>query len=122
MKVESAARSAALMTASSANPVDPKRRPLDEEDDDTGEIPFEARSIVHRFPSLPKEDTIRIFRNKFRPINLFRLRHVGGIRHRHVGGIRHDALQDQDRIGLDKWSTKATASYWFIQGHREHNI
>lgn len=80
MKAESAARIAAFTTTSSANEsVDPRRRPLGEEDDDIGEIPLEARSMIHRFPSLPKEDIIRIFRNKFRTINLFRFRHMRGI-------------------------------------------
>lgn len=84
MRNESAARIAALATPSSVNPVE-SRRHLDEEDDELGEIPLEARSIIHRFPSLPKEDIIRIFRNRFRPVNLFRLHHMRG--------IRHDALQ-----------------------------
>lgn len=106
MKTESAARIAAFMTASSANPIDLRRRSLDEEDDDLGEIPLKARSIVHRFSSLPKEDIIRIFRNKLRTINLIRLWHMRG--------IRLDALEDKDRIGLDNDTLKlwrATGSY-----------
>ena len=50
-------------------------------------------SITLRFAGLPKEEIVRIFQNKFKPINLYRLRHMRG--------LRFDSLHDQDRIGIE---------------------
>lgn len=97
MKAESAARIAAL-TTSSAHSIDARRRPLDEEDDDIGETPLEAKSIIHHFSVSSERRYYPYFRNKFRPNNLFRLRHARG--------IRLDALQNKDRIGLDDGTLK----------------
>ena len=72
LKVESAARIVTLSIAPSATLADLRRHPLDEKDNDIGEIPLEAKSIIHCFLSLSKKYIICIFCNKFRPINLFR--------------------------------------------------
>ncbi len=70
---------AASMVVSSASTTAaaPARRPMaDEEDDITGEVQTEVMSITLRFAGLPKEEIVRIFQNKFKPINLYRLRHI----------------------------------------------
>lgn len=43
---------------------------MTEEDDISGEVPSEVMNITFRFPGLPQEEIIRIFHNKFKPINL----------------------------------------------------
>ncbi len=66
---------------------------VDEENDVTSEVPTEIMSITFWFAGLPKEEIVRIFQNKFKPINLYRLRHM------RVLGF--DFLYDQDRIGIE---------------------
>ncbi len=96
MVKESEARVAAPVAAASAptTAADPARRPMaDEEDDITGEVHTEVKSITLRFAGLPKEEIVRIFQNKFKPINLYCLRHIHG--------LQFDSLHDQDRIGIE---------------------
>ena len=64
-----------------------------EEDDITGEVPLEVTSITLRFAGLLQEEIVRILQNKFKPINLYRLRHMRG--------LRFDVQQDHDRIGIE---------------------
>lgn len=64
-----------------------------DDDDITGELPPEVMNITFRFAGLPQEEIIRIFHNKFKPINLYRLRHLRG--------LRFDAMQDHDRVGIE---------------------
>ncbi len=64
-----------------------------EEDDITGEVSPEVTSIILRFAGLLQEEIVRIFQNKFKPINLYRLRHIRR--------LRFDALQDHDRISIE---------------------
>ncbi len=80
MVKESEARIAAAVTAAAAPVAAPQRKLLTEEDDITGEIPPKVMSIILRFVGLPQEEIIRIFHNKFKPINLYRLRHMRGLR------------------------------------------
>lgn len=49
-------------------------------------------NITLRFVGLPQEKIIMIFHNKFKPINLYRLRYMRG--------LRFNAMQDHDRIGI----------------------
>ncbi len=87
MVKESEARVAASVAAA------PARRPMaDEEDDITGEVPTEFMSISLRFTGLPQKEIVRIFQNKFKLINLYRLRHMRR--------PRFDSLNDQDCIGI----------------------
>ena len=58
-----------------------------EEDDITSEVLPKVTSITLRFVGLPKEEIVKIFQNKFKPINLYCL--------------RFDALQDHDRISIE---------------------
>ncbi len=50
-------------------------------------------NITLCFAGLPKEEIVRIFHNKFKTINLYRPRHIGG--------LRFDTFQDQERIGIE---------------------
>ena len=96
MVKESEARVAASVAAASAatTAAAPARRPMaDEEDDITGEVPTEVMSITLRFAGLPQEEIVRIFQNKFKPINLYRLPQIRG--------LQFYLLHDQDRIGIE---------------------
>ena len=64
-----------------------------EEDNITGEVPPEVTSITLRFAGLLQEEIVRIFQNKFKPINFYHLRQMRG--------LRFDVLQDHDRIGIE---------------------
>lgn len=89
-----AAATAATSAAPPAAPAGAQaRRTIGDEDDITGEVPPEVMSIILQFAGLPQEEIVRIFQNKFKPINLYRLRHMRG--------LRFDALQDHDRIGIE---------------------
>ncbi len=88
MVKKSEARVAASVAAA------PARRPMaDEEDYITDEVPPKVMSITLRFAGLPQEEIVRIFQNKFKPINLYRLHHIRG--------LRFDSLHDQDRIDIE---------------------
>lgn len=52
---------------------------MTEEDDITGQVPPEVMGITFCFAGLPQEEITRIFYNKFKPINLYRLRHMRGL-------------------------------------------
>lgn len=52
------------------------RAPADE--DPIGEIPQAALLVSKRYPRLPKDQIALIFSNKFRPENLYKLRHMQG--------------------------------------------
>ncbi len=95
MVKESEARVAASVTAASAatTAAAPTHRPMaDEEDDITGEASTEVMSITLQFASLTHKEIVKIFQNKFKPINLYRLRHIRG--------LRFDSSHDQDCIGI----------------------
>lgn len=49
---------------------------MTEEDDIIGEVPLEVKNITLRFAGLPQEEIVRIFQTKFKPINLYRFRHM----------------------------------------------
>ncbi|MCJ1464296.1 hypothetical protein MMC07_002909 [Pseudocyphellaria aurata] len=71
----SRARIAALQAGS--NTVAITRAQADEEEP-IGEIPPTALLVASRYPGLPKVEIARSFSNKFRPENLYRLRHLKG--------------------------------------------
>lgn len=50
-----------------------------EEEDIIGEVPPEVTNISLSFAGLPQEEIVRIFHNKFKAINLYRLRHMRGL-------------------------------------------
>ena len=71
MKKESDARIAAsAASAAAASSAAPQKRTMTEEDDIIGEVPVEVKNITLRFAGLPQEEIVRIFQNKFKPINL----------------------------------------------------
>ncbi len=62
-------------------------------------------NITLCFGGLPQEEIVRIFYNKFKPIYLYRLRHMRG--------LRFETFQDQERIGIEDkmlrlWKTSGT--------------
>ena len=84
IKKESDARiaaSTAAATAAGPGGGTVQRKTLSEDDDIIGEVPPEVSSISLRFAGLPQEEIIRIFHNKFKAINLYRLRHMRGLRY-----------------------------------------
>lgn len=56
-----------------------QRRSLAEEDNIIGEFPPKVISITLRYASLPQEEIIWIFYNKFKPINHYQVRHIRGL-------------------------------------------
>ena len=93
MVKEFEARVAAEVAAASTTAGTQARMSTAEEDDITGEVPPEVTIITLRFAGVLQEEIVRVFQNKFKPINLFRLRHMYG--------LRFDALQDHDRIDIE---------------------
>jgi hypothetical protein len=94
MRRESEARITATAAAVVAsNPATNKIRSMNEEDDLIGEIPSEVQALNVRYAGLPQDEIVKIFVNKFKPINLYRLRHMRG--------LQYDKLNDMDRIGIE---------------------
>lgn len=69
----------------------PKRDEL-EEDDIIVEVAPKVTNISPCFVGLPQEEIVKIFHNRFKAINLYRLRHMRG--------LRYKAFQDQERTGI----------------------
>ena len=100
MRRESDARIAAVIPAGKPS------RVVGDDDEDLGEIPLEVRSIAPRFAGLPQDEIIKIFSNKFKAINLSRLRHMHG--------MQYESYKDQDRIGIEDGALrlrKASGTY-----------
>ena len=73
--------SEAPVTAATADTIAPPPRKIVMEDDDIiVEVPQEVMNITLSFASLPQEEIVCIFHNKFKPINFYRLRHIQGLR------------------------------------------
>ena len=92
MKKESNARIAAAAAVRTAPGPAAAQWSLGNDDDIIGEIPKEVQSLNIRFAGLPQVEIVRIFHNKFKPINLYRLRHMRG--------QRYESYYDQERIGI----------------------
>lgn len=76
-KLRDAAELAAMGAAAIA--VRPKTSaPTLDEDEYTGEIPNEVKLLASQFAGLPQGEIAKIFANKFRPMNLHKLRHMRG--------------------------------------------
>ena len=89
---ESDARVAAAVAAAAA--ATPVARAHNVKDDEIlGEISSEVSDLSLRFAGLPQEEIIRIFHNKFKPINLYRLRHMRE--------LCYETFQDEERIGIE---------------------
>ncbi len=98
MLKETEARIAAAVTAASAAAASTTsgaqaRMSTAGEDHIISEAPPEVTSITLQFAGLSQKEIVRIFQNKFKPINLYHLRHIRG--------LRFDALHDHDRIGIE---------------------
>ncbi len=55
--------------------------------------PPEVVDLSPQFGGLPQEEIIEIFQNKFKPFNLYRLRHMRG--------LTFEAYKDEERIGIE---------------------
>lgn len=67
-----AAMTARVLTPSSSSIT------VDEEDDTIGELPLEARKVAAHYPGLPRKEIAAIYRGKFIPENLYKLRMLYG--------------------------------------------
>ena len=82
------------MAAAAAATIDPPpRKIVMKHDDIIGEVPLEVMNITLRFANLPPQEIQCIFYNKFKPINLYRLRPMQR--------IRFNTFQDKERIGIE---------------------
>lgn len=76
-KLRDAAELAAMGAAAIA--VRPKTSaPTLDEDEYTGEIPDEVKLLASQFAGPPQGEIAKILANKFRPMNLHKLRHTRG--------------------------------------------
>ena len=75
---ESQARIAAMRTEPATAGAAAAPTQENEEDSLTGEISPAALLVANKYPGLPKEEIARIFTNKFRLQNLYKLRHLQG--------------------------------------------
>ncbi len=96
--VSASAAASASATAASASAISTTegaqaRMSTVEEDDITDEVPLKVTSITLRFAGLPQEEIVRIFQNKFKPINFYHLCHMRR--------LQFDPLQNYDRIGIE---------------------
>lgn len=55
-----------------------------------GEVPPKVSDLSFQFVELPQEEIVKIFRNKFKRINLYQLRHIRG--------LIFEAYQDEEKI------------------------
>lgn len=94
LRKESEARMAAASSAASAANQAPKPRAQPSgEDEIQGEIPPEVTDLSLQFVGLPQEEIVKIFHNKFKPINLYHLRHMRG--------LSFEVYQDEEKIGIE---------------------
>jgi hypothetical protein len=98
MKRESESRIAATTAAAAAvvmtfiSILTLKSRIMNDEDDVTDEIFFEMTALNLRYASLSQNEIVRIFHNKFKSINLYRLRHMRE--------LQFDRLNDLNRVEI----------------------
>lgn len=101
MQRESEARITAAVATATAAAAAPLAAPapaaalraIGGDDDILGEVPQEVQNLTLRFAGLPREEIVKIFHNRFKPINLYRLRHM---RCHH-----YESYHDQERIGIE---------------------
>lgn len=119
MRRESDARitaSAAAATAAAAGATQASKRLGMEDDDIIGEVPPEVENISLSFAGLPQEEIVRIFHNRLKASNLYRLRHIRG--------LRYEAFQDQERIGIEDgmWRLRKTSGTYKDFGKSFHEV
>lgn len=66
--------------------------------------PREVQALSIRFAGLPQEEIVKIFHNKFKPINFYRLRHMRG--------PCYETYHDQDRIGIEYGILRLKGNAW----------
>lgn len=77
-KRKDAAEEAGWSTTTIAHRTKPANATDVEEDDYTGEIPNEVKALASQFAGLPQGRIAKIFSNRFRPMNLYKLRLMRG--------------------------------------------
>lgn len=91
MREESQARIKALSTTQ-ASLLGSSEGGSKEDSTDKGEIPEEICTHSLRFANLPQEEIVRIFNGKFKPVNLYKLRHMKG--------QSYEVYYDQEKLGI----------------------
>lgn len=66
----------------------------DKDDPNSGEIPAEIKTLFVHFAGLPQEEVVKNFNGKFKPVNLFKLRHVKGQSYEAYYGQDHIQIED----------------------------
>lgn len=82
------------MSAANAAQAQRPRAKVDRNAEDLqGELPPKVADMSPQFVGLPQEEIVKIFQNKFKLINLYRLRHMRG--------LTFEAYKDEERIGIE---------------------
>jgi hypothetical protein len=68
------------------------------EKDESDEIPPEVKSHRVRFVSLSSDEIVRIFNDKFKPINLYKLRHMRSLNHEFYSNQNHIEFENNDQL------------------------
>lgn len=94
-----------------------KRLVIIEEDDITGEVLLLVMNMSLHFASLLYKEFVKIFCNKFKPINLCQLRHIGDLWFNVLYnydqiGIKNRMLQLWKSLGIYKNSGKSFYKVW----------
>ncbi len=66
----------AASAANAAQAQRPRAQASRDDEDLQGEVPSEVADLSPQFVGLPQEDIVKIFQNKFKLINLYRLWHM----------------------------------------------
>ena len=95
LRRESEARvtASAASAAYAAQAQRPRAQAGRDDEDLQGEVPPEVADLSPQFVGPPQEEIVKIFQNKFKPINLYRLRHMRG--------LIFEAYKDEERIGIE---------------------
>lgn len=85
---------------------------MGDEDNIIGEIPPEVANIYFRFISLPQDEIVKIFHNKFKAIL------------RHMQGLHFNAFQDREKIGIKGGMLRLKKGFgtYKIFGKSLHNV
>ncbi len=83
----------ATSAANTAQAQRPRAQRSRDDEDLQGEVPPEVADLSPQFVGLPKEEIVKIFQNKFKPINLYRLRYMRG--------LTFEAYKDEEKIGIE---------------------
>lgn len=91
-KLEVCVAAAVVSVAATTATTLAQRVTREKEDNITNKIFLKVMSIIFWFASLLQEEIVRIFQNKFKPINFYCFHHICG--------LQFNFLYDQDRISI----------------------